>query len=327
MKILIIRFSSIGDIVLTTPVMRCIKNQLGATVHYLTKKQNKSLVEHNPNIDKIHVLEDSGLLQLIEILRQEKYDHIIDLHHNIRTTLIKFSLLRPSHSFAKLNFQKWLMVNFKKGGPCAHIVDRYLETCSHLGVKNDGKGLDFFWDKSKEPEFNQQLENLKLLSNNYTVLAIGAAHFTKRIPLEKLKELVATLPGKILIIGGKDELSIANELLELKNPNLISGVGKLSLDGSAFVISKASKVVSPDTGMMHIAAAFQKPIISVWGSTVPEFGMTPYYAENTKNGNTVIEVQGLSCRPCSKIGFSSCPKGHFKCMNAIDFQSFLPKTN
>ncbi|HRR96825.1 MAG TPA: patatin-like phospholipase family protein, partial [Candidatus Ratteibacteria bacterium] len=99
----------------------------------LTKKQNKSLVEHNPNIDKIHVLEDSGLLQLIEILRQEKYDHIIDLHHNIRTTLIKFNLFRPSHSFAKLNFQKWLMVNFKKGGPCAHIVDRYLETCSHLG--------------------------------------------------------------------------------------------------------------------------------------------------------------------------------------------------
>ena len=197
------------------------------------------------------------------------------------------------------------MVNFKKGGPCAHIVDRYLETCSHLGVKNDGKGLDFFWDKTKERYFNQQLDNLCLVPFNYTVLAIGAAHFTKRIPLVKLKELVTVLSGKILIIGGKDELSIANELMELKNPNLISGVGKLSLDGSAFVISKASKVVSPDTGMMHIAAAFQKPIISVWGSTVPEFGMTPYYAENTKNGNTVIEVQGLSCRPCSKIGFSS----------------------
>lgn len=327
MKILIIRFSSIGDIVLTTPVMRCLKNQLGATVHYLTKKQNKSLVEHNPNIDKIHVLEDSGLLQLIEILRQEKYDHIIDLHHNIRTALIKFCLFRPSHTFAKLNFQKWLMVNFKKGGPCQHIVDRYLETCSHLGVKNDGKGLDFFWDKTKERYFNQQLDNLCLVPFNYTVLAIGAAHFTKRIPLVKLKELVTVLSGKILIIGGKDELSIANELMELKNPNLISGVGKLSLDGSAFVISKALKVVSPDTGMMHIAAAFQKPIISVWGSTVPEFGMTPYYATKTEKKNSVVEVQGLSCRPCSKIGFSSCPKGHFKCMNDIDFQAFFSQTN
>ncbi|MEQ9415680.1 MAG: glycosyl transferase, partial [Cyclobacteriaceae bacterium] len=128
MKILIIRFSSIGDIVLTTPVIRVLKTQVdNAEIHYATKARFAGLLKENPYVDKLHLLDDKlGLL--ITDLKREKFDHIIDLHNNLRTRIIKFSLGVKSSSFNKLNWEKWLMVNLKINKlPSLHIVDRYLQ--------------------------------------------------------------------------------------------------------------------------------------------------------------------------------------------------------
>ncbi|MBL7728281.1 MAG: glycosyl transferase, partial [Dinghuibacter sp.] len=134
MKILILRFSSIGDIVLTTPVIRCLKKQLpGAELHFAVKSAYSTIVENNPYISKVHVLRDY-MEEIVPAMKQEQYDWIIDLHHNLRTLQVKKALKKvPSKSFRKLNIEKWLYTSLKINRmPPVHIVDRYLETVAHL---------------------------------------------------------------------------------------------------------------------------------------------------------------------------------------------------
>jgi ADP-heptose:LPS heptosyltransferase len=312
LKILIIRFSSIGDIVLTTPVIRCLKQQVDSVkVHYLTKKSFQSLLSSNPYIDKIHTLEDE-LSETVTELEAEKFDYIIDLHNNLRTRLIKLRLNVKAKSFDKLNLKKFLLVNLKIDIlPSKHIVDRYLETVSFLGVKNDGKGLDYF--------FNHEYDLTSLLPashQQYISLVIGAQHATKRLPVNKLIEICKNLNQQVVLLGGKDDAERGEEICLNSGDHVYNGCGKFSLDESAFLVGNAEKIITHDTGLMHIASAFDKEIISVWGNTVPEFGMSPYKV--TKH--STIEVKGLNCRPCSKIGYQKCPLGHFKCMNEQDIE-------
>jgi len=190
-----------------------------------------------------------------------------------------------------------------------------MATVQSLDVNYDGEGLDYFLPENQR--FDR--EHFGLESNeNYTVFAIGAAHATKRLPLEKIKAICTVLSQKVVLLGGPAEQAVG-EMVIHSLPKVINTCGKLSLHQSADAVHQASLVITPDTGMMHIAAAFRKPIVSVWGSTIPEFGMTPFYPDGIQS-NENIEVKGLSCRPCSKIGFAKCPKGHFRCMTAIDVE-------
>ena len=318
LKVLIIRLSSIGDIVLTTPVIRCIKRQVNEVeVHYLTKKAFEPLLAGNPYIDKIHFLNES-LSRTISQLKLENFDHIIDLHHNLRTLIIKRRVGRPSSSFNKLNWQKWLLTNVGISRlPKKHIVDRYLETAEFLGVKNDGAGLDYFLIG------NYDLTLLLPPSHqSYIALVIGAQHATKRLPLARLIELCGLIKQPIVLLGGPDDMD-RGEIIKAAGNQVFNGCGKFKLDQSAFLVKMAKSVITHDTGLMHIAAAFKKTVLSVWGNTVPEFGMYPYMAGKSY----IYEVQGLPCRPCSKIGYEKCPRGHFKCMNNINLLSISQQAN
>tara|TARA_B110000503_G_C7167971_1_gene422815 strand:+ start:2996 stop:4006 length:1011 start_codon:yes stop_codon:yes gene_type:complete len=323
-KILIIRFSSIGDIVLTTPVIRCLKKQLEGDVeiHYLTKKSYKSLLENNPYVTKIHSIEKSTN-EVIEALQKEQFDYVVDLHKNLRSSRVKQRLEGLSFSFNKLNWQKWLLVNLKINRmPKIHIVDRYLQSVKALGIENDGNGLDYFLPK--------EIEEKQLLPTgfpkSYIALVVGATHATKRLPDEKLKELVSLLQQPIVLIGGKEDAKLGTELEKVDANRIFNAAGKMSLDESARLIKRAASVITHDTGMMHIAAAFQKKIISIWGNTVPDFGMYPYLNKDNRTSFKVIENNNLRCRPCSKIGFDKCPKGHFKCMNEIKLKEISSAT-
>ncbi|MBD1398383.1 glycosyltransferase family 9 protein [Pontibacter sp. JH31] len=320
-KVLILRFSSIGDIVLTTPVIRCIKQQVpGAEVHYCTKQGFRGILEHNPYVNKVHVLGES-LSELVRQLKAENFDYVVDLHNNLRTRVIKTRLGKPSKSFNKLNYEKWLMVNFKVNRlPHTHIVDRYLAAASALGIQDDGKGLDYFIPAQNEVELYTLPEPFR---QGYVAFAIGAQHYTKRLPTERIIELCEKLQSQIILLGGKEDIPVGEEVAtyftrstnnDQRTTIIYNACGRYSLNGSASLVRQAELVVSHDTGLMHIAAAFQKDIISVWGNTIPEFGMYPF-----RTRYKVLEVNGLSCRPCSKIGYSKCPKGHFKCMREIDF--------
>jgi len=317
LKILIIRLSSIGDIVLTTPVIRCLKLQIpDIEIHFLTKPQFSGILRSNPYISKTHFWMNS-VRQTAEVLKKEDFTHLIDLHNNQRTFLLKWNLNVPSKSYQKLNLQKWLMVQFKYNClPNLHIVDRYLETVSFLGVQNDGAGLDFFIPSEEEVNIAQTFPRLG--SKHFVAMPVGAAHATKCLPLHKLLNICELLKMPVIVLGNEKD-SETGQKLSQKLPNQVfNACGKFSLTQSASIIRQATKVITPDTGLMHIAAAFNKPIISIWGNTIPEFGMYPYLPLKNPSNSTMFEVSGLSCRPCSKIGFEACPKKHFRCMELID---------
>ena len=318
MKILILRFSSIGDIVLTTPVLRCLKKQLpNAEIHFATKASFKNIVEPNTNIDKRFYLQNS-LNDLVKQLRAEQYDVIIDLHNNLRTLIVKLQLKAPSFSFNKLNFKKWLAVNLKlEVLPKQHIVDRYIGAAKYLGVKNDSEGLDYFFTPGEKIDPHElPLTHI----HGFVAVAIGALHNTKKLPVEKIISICKKIKAPIILLGGKEDAEIGEAIKNAVGITVFNGCGKFTLSESASILQLAKKVVTHDTGLMHIAAALKKDITSIWGNTVPQFGMYPYfgnkekYADKYRLNSHLFEVKGLSCRPCSKIGFDKCPKKHFKCM-------------
>ena len=316
-KFLVIRFSSIGDIVLTTPVVRCLRKQFpDADIWFLTKRKFASIVESNPYLTKVITL-DNDFEDTVDVLKGEKFDAVIDLHFNLRTLRIKQALKGvPFHSFNKLNTQKWIYTNFKINlMPEKHIVDRYMETVSGLGVVNDGLGLDFFIpEKDKVEDSDIPFSH----SQGFLAIAIGAAHFTKKLPVDKLKELCTNIEYPIILLGGKEDFHNGADISSVDSVKIYNACGKFSLNESADIVRKSNLVISHDTGLMHIAASFKKMVFSVWGNTVPSFGMYPY-----KTAYKVFQVNKLWCRPCSKIGFEKCPLGHFKCMNKIEIDEIV----
>ena len=313
-KILIIRFSSIGDIVLTTPVARAVKKQNpNASIHYLTKKGFEDIIANNPYIDKIHTF--NGDLQCtVNTLKQEQFDFVIDLQHNLRSCRITSALKRPYKSFPKLNIQKWILVNFKLDFmPDKHIVERYFEAAAPLQITNDHKGLDFFI--SEKEEFDV-MDLPAVFEDGYVAVSLAATYGTKRIPTRKLIEIGRLLYKPMLLLGGHDVIEQSEEIALELGEKVYNGCGKFTIHQSASIIRQSDCVLTGDTGLMHIAAALHKPIASLWGNTVPELGMYPYMP-GERNLFRLFEVVGLSCRSCSKLGYKRCPLGHYKCMNNI----------
>ncbi len=314
-KILVIRFSSIGDIVLTTPVLRCLKNQLEGEIeiHYLTKKQYKGIVENNPNVSKVYSI-DKSTDEVIHELKNELYDYVVDLHKNLRSKRAVRRLKCLTFSFHKLNYQKWLMTTFKIDKlPRIHIVERYLAAVKALGIENDNLGLEFYIpEKDKVAISSLPITH----QNGYVAFAIGAQHATKRLPNQKIIEICKQLNLPVILLGGKEDESTGNLIQQEVGEKVYNACGKYNLNQSSSLVEQSKVLITHDTGLMHIGAALGKKIISVWGNTIPEFGMYPYYPQNPEK-YIIVENKNLKCRPCSKIGYDKCPKGHFKCMEEL----------
>ncbi|MBM3405034.1 MAG: glycosyltransferase family 9 protein [Bacteroidetes bacterium] len=330
MKVLVIRFSSIGDIVLTTPVVRCLKNQVKGTIlHYATKEQYLPLLSANPYIDKVYTIR-KDVSEIIRELKKEKYDFIVDLHKNIRSHQLRFRLWKPSASFPKLNFEKGLMVKWKINRlPDIHIVDRYFQAVKTFGITNDGMGLDLFilsTDQLHIPQLIPELEPaLELeLAPSYIAFCIGGKFHTKIFPAEKVAEVCSGIRYPVILLGGPEDHGRGQEIIaKTTNGKVFNLCGKLSLMQSASVIRQSLRVITNDTGMMHFAAALRKDILSLWGNTIPAFGMYPYFPEGFVNTSAQMEVNDLSCRPCSRLGYQKCPKGHFDCMGKIPVEKII----
>lgn len=322
-RILILRFSSIGDIILTTPVIRNLKKQVdNVEIHFATKKQFAPIVQNNPYVDRVHIL-DNNFGELMNSIKEYPFDYIIDLHKNIRTLRVKNSLKITALSFNKLNIYKWFFVQFKKNlMPDVHIVDRYMDTIRFFIEENDNEGLDYFFAE----DFIKKYLLPDTHINGYTVAVIGANHYTKQIPYNILVDIINKHNKPVVLIGGKNEKNISKQITKELKVDFIDLCGETSLDESADIMKNSKCVITPDTGMMHIAAALKKPIVSVWGNTVPEFGMYPYVPKNEES-YYISEVKNLKCRPCSKIGYDKCPKKHFNCMMKQDIDQIVLKLN
>jgi ADP-heptose:LPS heptosyltransferase len=311
MKILVIRFSSMGDIIYTTPVVRCLKKQLpDAEVHFITKPAFKYIYDNNPYVDKLLLLKPS-LSETIRDIEAEGYDHIVDLHNNLRTAIIKLRTRIPSSTYHKQTILKWLSLKLNlKLVPPVHLVDRYMKAVKILGVKNDDQPIDYYI------KAEHQLDKLLPSSHQrgFVAFIIGATHFTKRMPNDKIISICKEIDLPVVLLGGNDVKANGNEIAVAIGGKVYNACGITSLDESVFLVSKADKVIGFDTGLTHIAEAFDRPIVSVWGGTVPELlGVQPY-----KVKEVLVSGVDLECRPCSKFGLPACPLGHFKCMRDID---------
>ena len=314
-KILIIRFSSIGDIVLTTPVIRCLKNQHNCSIHFLTKFKYKELLEHNPYIEKIFSIKNSSS-EVVDNLKKENYNYIIDLHNNFRSFILKQKLRVKHDTVYKESFERFLFI--KTGIKLIknnHVVDRYFKTFKKLSISNDGQGLDYFINS----KINYHSKNLYSKFKKYIVWVIGGTYSQKKISKTNILNICDKIGFPIIFIGGKNEFEAGEYIVSNRiNGESINYCGKLNFDQSALLIKKSSLVLSNDTGFMHISAAFNKKIISFWGCTKPVLGMFPYVSEE----NSFMFIANPNKRPCSKHG-GSCRYNKEGCINYINVEDVV----
>lgn len=330
MKFLIIRFSSIGDIVLASPVFRCLKTQVeNAEVHFLTKLSFKMVTEFNPYIDKFFYF-DKDLDSVIAELKSEEYDYIIDLHSNFRSHKVKRRLKVKSFTIDKLSVEKFfltrLRINFM---PRIHITKRSLDTLKNFGVVDDGYGLDYFIpEKDRVEEKDLPTSHMA----GYVALIIGASYKTKKLPVYKLRELCTKVNFPVMLIGGKEDITEARKVAEIDPIKIYDACGKFNLNESADLVRRSRLVISHDTGLQYIASAFKKPTLAIWGSTSPKLDVEPFYGFRFDNAHQEkiyknIKVSNLWCQPCSKYGRKRCPLGHFNCMNKQDIDMIVAEAN
>jgi len=278
-KVLIIRFSSIGDIVLTSPIVRCLKKQSPETeIHYLTKKQYHSILVPNPYISKVWQFEND-FKELIPQLRSVNFDFIIDLHRNFRSRFVILELRKPSATFPKLNFRKWLLVNFRMNFlPDIHIVDRYFAALQKLKIRNDGEGLDYFIPKEEEVNPDGIFTGTE---KEYIAFAIAGKHTTKVFPEEKVITVCNGTSMPVLLLGGSEDIDRGERIAKSTGPHVVNGCGKFTISQSASLIRQSHLVITNDTGLMHIAAAFRKPVISIWGTRFLHSGCILIFRKNS----------------------------------------------
>ncbi len=326
MRLLFIRFSSIGDIVFTTPAIRAAKQQLpGVEIHFLTKPSMKAVTEANPYIDHFHYLE-RDLSATITALQSINFDYVIDLHKNFRTFKIKRALGVPALTYKKLTWQKFLLTNLHWNFmPTRHITDRCLDTLAPLGIVNDGKGLDYFVPA------NIQLSPSVLPASHrdgYIALVIGASFASKKLPIQQLQALCAQLNYPVVLVGGKEDAAEGEEVAAIDKGKIFNACGKFSLHESALIVEQSKTVISHDTGFLYIACAYHKKIVAIWGATSPALQVEPYYPSDSEGElyyNAI--VPNLPCQPCSNYGTKKCPQGHFACMRQQNISAIAAKAN
>ena len=314
LRILLIRFSSTSDILLTTPVIRVISQQIkGAEIHFLVNKKNQEILKANPHIAKIHVFQ-GDTKDTVEALRVENFDYIVDLQHNRRSKRICQQLNLPCSFLRTHSFKRWFFVRIKINTlPHKHLVERYFETVESLHVKNDQQGLEYYI-----PE-NEQFDTDDLpifFEDGYVAVNLDAERNTQRIPTAKIVEIATILHKPVILLGGKEVKDIGQEIVSQLGDRAFNACGEFSFNQQASLIQQSACVLTGDSAFMHIAAALGKPVCSVWGSTVPEFGKYPYIPEQ-RHQFRMFEICSLKCRPCGQRGYKKCPRRHFRCMTKI----------
>jgi len=312
-KILVVRLSSIGDVVLATPLMRCLRKKYpAAQIDFLVREQYSSILSQNPNISNLILFKDN-VFELARWIRKEKYDFVLDIHNNLRTCLMTFFSGAKIFRYKNNSFLRFLLVEFginlyREKLP---VFKWYLKTAEPLGVVYDNEGMDLFIDNKIKDLLSQNLKNGSIGICPVSVWG------TKRWPKEYFVEFSKTASQKnncdVLIFGGKNDFDFCEDIKKQVGEKAKNLCG-LSLQETAAALKKCRYVLSNDTGLMHMAEALKVPVVAVFGPTVEEFGFYPQ-TENSK-----VLSKKYNCKPCSTKGSEKCPVGDFKCMRDISVQ-------
>ena len=332
MKVLIIHSGTIGETLLITPIVRALKTELDAEIHLLLPESRMKVLNENPYCERL-ILLNKGAIRLRKKIRNEGYDKVIDLKNDLTSFIITLGNSKKRLTYGHSWFKRWIYtktkINFlaKK-----HLVDRYFDLLKPLGLKGDNLGLDFYIPEKDEVE-NDWLP--KSHRNGYAALALGADYATRKLPVNRLIELCDRINKPIILVGDMCDQEVADEIESFfqqgtpaeeeaieglnKKAIIFNACGKFNFNQQASLIKNASWVFTHDNDLMHVAAAFKKQVFSIWGNTTAHFGKYPYRTQFT-----IFENNKLNCRPCAFSGYANCPKGHFKCMNDVTFDFYLP---
>lgn len=322
-KVLLIRLSSIGDIILSTPMLRAFKTAYpDAELHFLTREEFGDLLRHSPWIDRLITIETAGgrgeLRALNLRLMAERYDAVFDLHNNFRSRVLRNGLSNRVHVIHKRSFRRLLLtrlhINTMRNVP--PVPERYIETARRYGLRPDGAPPVLHPSDTARENARRILVERDVDPDSPGIgLCVGAKHFTKRWPVERFEELAEQLHVRgahLLLLGGAEDRNTAAAILRRVPDRIVDLTGALSLMETAAAMTSCAVVVANDSGLMHMATAVGTPVVALFGSTVREFGFFPSHAPAE-----VIEISGLSCRPCTHIGRAACPRGHFSCLRDI----------
>ena len=323
-KILIIRLSSIGDIILTTPLLRSTREKFPlAQIDYLTKKEFTDILKNSREID--HLIEFdkntgfTGLKALKKKIRSEKYDLLIDLHNNLRSNYLKFnSGIRFKTTYSKKLLERFMLVKFGRNiyKELKQVYLRYFESVKRFDIQYDHKGTEVVVSEDNTTKIKEILRNDHFdFEKSLIVICPGASYSNKRWIAEGYGVVAGYFYHKknafIAFAGGKQDTEICWQIIDKFDLKAVNYAGRFSLAESASLLKEASLVITNDTGMMHLSQAVKTPVVAIFGPTTQELGFFPI-PENSK----VVE-NDLKCRPCTFKGLNYCPEKHFNCMKGI----------
>ncbi len=321
-KILVIRLSSLGDILLTSPLLKEIRKQFHeCKIDFLVKKEFVQAIEFNPYLNDILIYKVENTSSLRESIRQVNYDYILDLQNNLRSRRLLIGIRTKVYRFKKPTLKKFLFVHFKLNllKEKISVAKRYID--SFPVIRAGELKLDFYYPKEKDIETDSKIPK-NIINKKIIGICPGSKHFTKRYPSELFSKLIDKLSQmgySVFLFGGKDDAEICSQLTREK-----TGVVNLHNDNdlysTAALMKKCSAVISNDSALMHLSCSLDIPTVAIFGSTVAEFGFFPL---NKKS--VIIENKDLNCRPCTHIGREDCPKKHFKCMKDISHEMITSK--
>jgi len=319
-KFVIIRFSSIGDVILTTPLVRCLRAKFpDAQIDFLVKKEFAVVLSQNPHLSNIITFDKKAgkgeLSRIRKFVKQNNYTHILDIQRNIRSVFITAGSGAIVSGFSKKLLERDLLIRFGKNiyKEIKPVYLRYFESAEALSVKYDGKGTEVFPALSETEKVTGILDQHAIASGTpVLVIAPGAQWENKRWPVQAYATASDTFCNRTgaypVLIGGPGDVEICNQVRDLMKTPSLNLAGKLSLMGSASLLGISKMVFTNDTGMLHMAQAMKTPVVAVYGPTTRELGFFPL------PGNSKVAEIDISCRPCTQKGLHSCPKKHFRCM-------------
>ncbi len=317
--------SSIGDIILTSPVVRQLRRNFPeAQIDYLVRKEYAAVIKHNPHLSNVIEFDAKGEDHALQLMRQyiqdAEYDLILDLHRNIRSKYLRRFLNHPRiYKISKNQVPRFLLVNtglnlYKQLNPYPlSVAAKYLRAGKSVGLDPSDLKLDVYLPEETQKKGEQIWQRLHD-EGARVVIAPGARHYTKCWPAAYYARLIELIHQEFgwtsVLVGGPDEAEMAASIENRAGEQIVDSLaGRISLLETFAIIQESLLFISNDSGLMHVAAAYQKPQIAIFGSTTRELGFFP-----VNENATIVENNSLNCRPCTHIGKSACPREHFKCM-------------
>jgi len=322
-RILLIRLSAMGDVLLTTPLIRMLKRRFpGATIDFIVKAQYAPLIHSNPHIDRVWMFfPERGFSEIwrhIRRIRSAGYDAVVDLQSNMRSWLLRtFSGARRKYHYRLGRGRRYFLVRFgmHRNERYSPIPLRYLETVSSWGIEDDGSGLEFVVEEDAKQSVLSRLAEAGMNdSEQIIVLAPGAMHWTKRWPADHFAQVgdgFNRMQKHVVLVGGEVDREVCGRVERSMTSPVLNLAGRLSIQETAALLEASTLLVTNDTGVMHMGAALGKPVVAVFGPTTHHLGFFPY-----RTSSIVVE-RPVYCRPCSFHGTERCPLNHFQCMEQI----------